>query len=219
MTLRTLAAFALVFAVLLVPTRAFSDCPLSCINYSNCTTLPVRSVSEGAVHGSGPGTGSYNLPAGTLQASGYASGGFGGGAEVDARDRYKVIGIPAGTPLAFNAQLDVSGSGAQTGYFYASLLEGTSNQQSWSNSNPGELMYIVNTSLVLTINRLAGEEFEMTSTVSAGTGQIGSASTSAALHFANLPQGAQIVSCQGFVQDFPVPALPASWGSLKAQYR
>jgi len=221
MTLRTLVAFAPVIAILLAPSRASSDCPLSCINFTDCTTLPARTVSVGAnpSHGTGPGTGTYNLPAGTLQASGTSNGGFPGGSVVDAKDRYKVVGIPAGTPLTFNARLDISAFGAQTGFFDAKLLEAASNQQSWSASNPGQLMCVVNTSLVVTINRLAGEEFEITSRVQASTGQGGSASTSGSLHFANLPQGSQVVSCQGFVQDFPVPALPASWGSLKAQYR
>lgn len=219
MTRATLIGLAA--TLLLIPRSAFSDCPLSCIDVAtpSCTTLPTRSASVGAVHGAGPGNGQYNLPAGTLQAGGNGTGGIGGGAGVDARDRYHVVGLPAGTPLTFTAKLDLSGFSGQSGFFQAILLEGTSNQQTFSGSNPGLLMYGFSTSLVVTINRLAGEEFEITSTVRAGTGPVGSATFSGALHFANLPPGTQVVSCQGFVQDFPVPALPASWGSLKAQYR
>jgi hypothetical protein len=218
MTLRTLAAIAF---GLLAPARAFSDCPQSCIDIASpsCTTIAVRSASVPAGHGFGAGSGQYNLPAGTLEAGGNGTGGIGGGAAVDARDRYQVTGIPAGTPLTFTAQLDVSGFSGQSGFFFAEIIEGASNQQSWSHSNPGQLMYGVSTTIAVTINRLAGEEFDLKSTVRAGTGPVGSATTSAVLHFANLPQGARVVSCQGYAQDVPVPALPASWGSLKAQYR
>ena len=36
--------------------------------------------------------------------------------------------------------------------------------------------------------------------------------------FVGLPAGASVTSCQGFAGD-PTPALPASWGGVKAAYR
>jgi len=216
--------FATLAAVILLwttkPQVSWADCPLSCIDVAvpSCTTDGIRSASTAGTHGSGPGQGSYNLPAGTLSASGTPST-FGGGARVDARDNYQVLGIAAGTPLSFTVELEINAQGSNTVYFSATLLEGASNQQTFNYSNGGQPFYFVNHLLVVPVNRAAGEVFQVASTVIAGTGQSSSAATSGALRFAGLPPGAKVVSCQGYLQDFPVPALPASWGALKAQYR
>lgn len=39
------------------------------------------------------------------------------------------------------------------------------------------------------------------------------------LSFEGLPPLASVTSCKGFRQDTPVPALPLSWGAVKATYR
>jgi hypothetical protein len=37
--------------------------------------------------------------------------------------------------------------------------------------------------------------------------------------FLDLPPGSNVTSCKGYSQDEPVPALPVSWGHVKAAYR
>jgi hypothetical protein len=217
--MKTTAFLALAF--LLAPALATADCPSSCIAGAspNCSTDPVRFVVLGPSPGAGPANGGYDLPAGTLQAQGLSSGGFTGGGIVDASDRYHVIGVAAGTPLTFSAELQVTCDAVGGAGFYAGLLEGASNLQSFTTSNPGLPTFTTQSVVLVTIHRLAGEEFDMTMTVRGFGGPSGKATITGAWKFKGLPPGAQVVSCNGYLQDFPVAALPGSWGSLKARYR
>ena len=218
--------FALLFAFglcALATTASFAQtCPESCIHVPGsdppCTTQPNRYRSASGGHGSGTGNGGYDLPAGTVRAAASASG-WGGHAEVIARDDFMVVGIPPGTPLTFTATLDVSFSGSFQAYFGASLQDGELPPTSAGGCACGEMFYAAHHRLTLSLSHPAGEVFRMTSRISASCGQSGGAGSHGTLRFAGLPQGARIESCQGFVQDFPVPVLPASWGNLKSRYR
>lgn len=197
-------------------------CPESCIDVAGslppCTTLPIRVRSANGGHGTGTGTGRYDLPAGTIGASASSSS-YGGYANVTAVDDFKVVGIPEGTPLAFTATLAVSFSGAFEAYFGASLQDGILPATSAGGCACGQMFYGANYLLTQSLSHPAGEVFRMTSKISASCGSHGGAGSSGVLRFTGLPQGARVESCQGYIQDFPVPALPASWGAVKAQYR
>ena len=72
---------------------------------------------------------------------------------------------------------------------------------------------------LLPMNVKAGVKFEISMT--AGVFSSGNAGgySHGRLSFSGLPPGSSITSCKGFRQDAPVPALPSSWGRMKALYR
>jgi len=164
-----------------------------------------------------------------------SGGTFQGGASVAAVDQYRVMGVPAATPLAFSAELDanlnVSGYDCQSPGFpvsvsaSATLREGDSNQSSASITTPVTcsgghccaLAKSLQTGLRVVVTRSAGDPFTLHFDLA--TSGRGAGDVSGQLHFSGLPPGASVVSCQGYHQDFPTGAKGISWGRLKTTYR
>src|SRR5688500_14712948 len=121
-----LPTFAGLLAAIPVAPASAQTCPESCIEVPgpepDCTTLAIRSRSANGGHGTGSGNGGYDLTAGRVGADASSSN-YGGGAIVTARDDFRVVGLPDGTPLSFTATFDVSFSGAREAYFEAGLQD------------------------------------------------------------------------------------------------
>jgi hypothetical protein len=182
---------------------------------------------------------SYNLVRGvfTMQfTNDTVEPGLNKSALVSAVDQYRVVGVSAGTPLVFSAQLDVSldafGSDCPPppGYLAATsasatLREGDSNQSSAQITTPVTCMpwgccaqpKSLRTGLQVVVTRAAGDPFTLHFDLT--TSGFGSGDGSGQLHFSGLPPGASVVSCQGYEQDFPTAAKRTSWGRLKTVYR
>lgn len=161
----------------------------------------------------------YDIPAGTLRAFG------GGGGSVTMRDSFHVVGPTDGTPLEFTAQLVLLGSASRTGCQFGGagvsgrLVEGASNAaDTFVVAPPCGTIYL-NTTLEVQIHRLSGERFQISASVGAGGYEGGSESIDGTLRFAGLPEGASVVSCNGFHQGPPVPVARGYWGELKTRYR
>lgn len=71
----------------------------------------------------------------------------------------------------------------------------------------------------LTFDMKAGQAYEIQLSPAVFTSGNAGGSAHGRLSFEGLPQGSSITSCKGFRQDQPVPALPLSWGAVKASYR
>jgi hypothetical protein len=134
---------------------------------------------------------------------------------VIARDEYVLTGLPVGSPVSFDVELNgtatlTTGSGTsglsvrREGGAIASRGGGN-----WSGP------------VVLHLDEKAGEPFVLRYALGQSTLTIGTlteVSCSGSFHFLNLPPGSHITSCQGYVQD-AVPTATASWGMMKAIYR
>ena len=162
---------------------------------------------------------SYDIPAGMLSAYGND------GAQVAMIDSFHVAGPAEGTPLEFTAQLILSGQASRVSCTHgAAAVRGRVSEGS---STPAEALAIappcgttyLDTTVEVQVHRLAGERFQINAFVSFGGYEGGSGSIYGTLRFAGLPEGASVVSCNGFYQGPPVPVAPASWGRLKTRYR
>ena len=198
-----------------------AECPESCILYADpqCSNAPVRYAPSGGGHGSAPGFGRYDLTRGTAEAGAYTNQRYQAYAEVQARDDFRVVGIPAGTPLSFFAEWSFHASGSLSGaYGAAGIGSGNVASQRHQVGPTGEPKFTGEGILVEPIVVNAGDEFRLTTMVAASSGW-GGAGAQGSLRFSGLPGGARVESCQGFVQDVPVPVAARSWGSVKAHYR
>jgi hypothetical protein len=216
----TIVLLTLGFTSLLAGSTLAQTCPQSCINDGlggNCTTLPIRSFCTGGSHGAGIGCGNYNLPAGTLRTDTSMSGSFGGTAVVLVRDDFRVVGIAPGSPLNFTARFSYYISGARQSCASAGIGEGDATTLNVGGCSNAETSLLMSGELVLPLVHVAGDVFRIAARMDSGGNIV--TSGSGTWRFAGLPQGARVESCQGFIQDFPVATLPASWGAVKAQYR
>jgi len=168
---------------------------------------------------------------GALEA--YCGGGDGGaGFWLDAVDRYRVTGLPAGTPVTVvahfrvNVQLNLSCGYYPTGSGAASLRHGTSESSisvGFPSCNPPYGNCCGRSAsraedLAVTIAINAEDEFVLTASISAYMNW-GTAWTNGTLSFSDIPQGASVVSCKAFQQDAPTEVRSASWGQIKTRYR
>ena len=78
------------------------------------------------------------------------------------------------------------------------------------------LAFVTGARLDLVAGTPAPVRVELTAYQSAGGRHV--ADGDAAIRFLGLPPGAHVVSCQGYA-DPSTPALPSSWGEVKALYR
>src|SRR5688572_21676581 len=192
------------------PAHANPNCPASCFNGGpgfppDCATDSARSWSSFM-----GGHASYDLVSGQV----WASADGGGSATVLAVDEFAFHGVAPGALVAIEGLLTFAGFVSGPTSFQASISDGQ------SSSSTGRVTENASGVLVLPMVKVAGESFRLTYSVDydAGYSFMGS-SVSGTLRFRGLPPGARVVSCQGFQQDFPVPTIPASWGSVKATYR
>src|SRR5262249_50349333 len=117
----------------------FGPCPTSYLSCANPpgSTLPRRSATCPSGQGSGIGSGSYDLPAGTLTASAQGLGAYTGAADVATDAEFQVTGLADAPPLVFTARLHViadarASSSAASGSVAVLLREGASNETSMS---------------------------------------------------------------------------------------
>jgi hypothetical protein len=211
------------------PVHSQTSCPTTTLNCDGVRS--VRSEPEGRIscQESGSSSAGYDLVLGTVNASArhfdpwelpYTSAG------VVAEDIFTIVGIQAGEVLTFQARLSVragacsGGPACCNGSAEVGLRESESNSARVRTPNP-EPYECPQVSAVaqIALTRLAGEPFSLTFFASAYGGEGGSGAAEGTLSFAGLPPGAIVRSCHGFAQDFPVPALPLTWGSLKQRYR
>lgn len=210
-----------------------AGCPENCIRIPNvgtsCSPAAVRDTALTAVQTGHMCTDDfearYDIPQATLfLASGSPFGGC--DPEITVEDDFIVHGLADGTPVSFTGRFEVSAeSYCQLGFggVTASLRAGAGipaslawalGQDDCENPVPNVRAEI----LTVPISGLAGSPIRMRFVLGATMGELFGASVLGKFGFDGLPNGTTIVSCNGFV-DGPVPARPASWGKLKAQYR
>jgi hypothetical protein len=156
----------------------------------------------------------YNIPAGTISISGYTIGPIG----AHLVDSFIFHGLPPGNPVTFGLRVhyEVSISSVITqGHLSLAPFD----------DDPGDvpqsIAFVPGHSagnLVMTLTRpaetLVGLEIDASFAVSG----LDSGRGAFVFDFV-LPPGVSVTSCNGYVQDAPVPALSTSWGGLKAAYR
>jgi hypothetical protein len=149
---------------------------------------------------------------------------------VRTHDLYDVTGVAAGTPVALTADLDVDGTlqspgcggSGCGGHLGARIYQGSAviqDEITFPNTFVGGAVNLHETlqmPLVITAGTPTDLEFELWMLIPAGGNAGGSGSGQ--IRFSGLPTGAQIVSCQGFV-DAATPARKSTWGALKTSYR
>lgn len=148
---------------------------------------------------------------------------------VTGRDLFDVTGVPAGTVVDLWAELWVDGeilsygcggSGCQGILDFSLTSGGVTNSGSIVRTifSPGSEE--VHGGIPLPVTITAGQpvlvEYVLRGRRSAG-GNHGARGTGR-LRFSSVPEGAGIVSCQGYSQ-VPVPARQSSWGRVKTLYR
>ena len=230
-----LALFALPAAFPPEDAAAVTGCPLSTLNCNGSLSSSDDAVRALTCSNSQGGAGvGYDLVSGTIHAAG-SGGDGGGGGSVQAVDDYTIVGLPTGTPVTFTARLRVIGSVGggcavtfPSGDFFGRLTEGASNRVEVRRSTTLVCQPFggpccatggsVDSTLRVTVAGTAGLAFRLTSEVGA-SGRFLGANVTGQLSFEGLPPGTTVVSCQGFRQDFPVPARPTSWGAVKVRYR
>jgi hypothetical protein len=214
-------------ALLTTPALSQSPCPatrLSCDDVQSVRTEPQGQIS---CQGSGSSSASYDLVRGTVNTSAWHFDPWelpSTSAGVLAEDVFTIVGIPAGGEVTFQARLSVGAGGCSGPVGYGSAEAGL--RESDSNSATVRSPYAkpyecsqITAFAQITLTRLAGEPFSLTYFASAYGGEGGSGGAGGTLSFAGLPPGALVRSCHGFAQEFPVPALPLTWGSVKHRYR
>jgi len=209
--------------------RGQEPCPASCValryGAMSCGTAPVRDSSTAL-----PSLcrASYDLIAGTARASADSrSETAPARAAVEGRDRYVVTGLAGPTPLVARLEFHVvlrssceyfqcSSSWAHVGL----IGQGRSasfDQGSYDLSQNVDLRSSVEITLDVVPDVAFDLMFQLETNAEYTTNNANTLLTSE-LRFPDLPPGARVHSCQGYL-DGTVPATPASWGRVKAIYR
>lgn len=150
------------------------------------------------------------------------------GLETVIEDDFTVGGLPAGTPVTFQAVLDLKGfaqSFSAPGYGGGGRMRGIV-RESDANQAVLERTTAYGTTdpvtiaepLAITLNAVAGTATHLRFAVRTESLD-GRAELEGVLRFVGLPAGAYVQSCRGYDSGSPVPARPTSWGRLKAAYR
>ena len=202
-----------------VTTPARSECPMSNIGEGCQDWLGVVSYLPAAQWDpSGEGVpwaagdpcpvGCYDIPAGVLEARGYAHPWGECGSAPWIHDEFMVIGLPPAVPLSFQAELHVEGAIAGGGRISGSIAyQGAT----WRTQS-------VSTKVVHPLEHSPFEPFPLDARLEAsGEGVEGTVVASARLYFTGLPPGAIVISCQSY--SLPVQTMASSWGRVKAVYR
>jgi len=196
-------------------------CPESCAPFcSNRAVVDTTLSDESCYYHIG-----YDIPAGTLFGICGGSLGWCYVYFTQVRDDFIVEGLATGTPVSLTASLDFSASwwcGACLGgsSVSARLTEGSSNTSVWYSGcdyySP-DCDHQLDSTLTVTVSAIAGTPFRMAFGLHYQAGEA-MATIEGAFHFAGLPPGGVIRSCNGYVQD-SVPTRPVTWGRVKALYR
>ncbi len=139
-----------------------------------------------------------------------------------ARDDFKIIGLPPGTPLMFSVRLLVrhqafAYDGGSFSQSTTSLTVGDQSSSVYLETPPGASMPLEEV-VTVQVSKAAGELFRIQVDQHVISTLGGLADVWCALEFADLPPDAVVASCQGW-GDPPVAARPTTWGRLKAIYR
>lgn len=203
-------------------TRSLAQCPTNTIDVCGAVTSTAPSYSASGCGPTSNGTGSYDLPAGTVSVLGNGDypDGF-ASAHVTAEDVYHVVGPATPGLIGFSANLHAHGEGSS---YYCTSASGSATLQFGTvkqsvtfhgSSCQGEG---VDQTISLPQQHLVGEEFHLVMDVVATASAGASASMDGSLSFSGLPPGYSIVSCQGYMS-VPTPSASVSWGRLKVRYR
>jgi hypothetical protein len=211
----------LVLAAWLAGGDASADCISSQVecNQVIVSSAPSYSTCCPGPYGYGYGCASYDIPAGTLSGRGGD-----GSASATMSDSFVVVGPVEGTPLEFTAQLTLWGYVDNRGCGRACCYAGGQARLFEGSSSPAQVSFnscttSLSTTIEVQIHRLSGERFRVTAYIAGGGIEGASASIYGSLRFSGLPEGASVVSCNGFLQDAPVPVARGSWGRVKTRYR
>lgn len=201
---------------------ALADCPSDTIYVCGMIIVTAPSYSASGCGPYSDGTGTYNLPAGTVSASsnGDYPDGY-GSARVTAADVYQIVGPASATPMSFSADLVIHGRGSSyycTSASGSAALKSGATQQTASFAGSSCTSEGVDKTLTLPEQRSVGEPFQLIMDLVANASAGASASMDGSLTFSGLPPGYAITSCQGFNSN-PTPSAPLSWGRLKLHYR
>lgn len=217
----SIGALCAAFSLVSLPARpSVAACPEDSL-WCGCgagmrvlSTEPGFACPAGAWQAGSPCDGAcYDLRAGRLAVA--LPGSAGCHSMVDAEDDYWVTGIPAGSPTLFTAELRVVGQ--LSGDTEAAVLvrEGSlTGSAAFYDASDSPVDHTV----VALLMHAAGEVFRLTLRLAAlNTLAPAGAEMTASLSFGGLPPGAVVHSCQGY--EATVPALPGTWGRVKALYR
>ena len=217
---RSAAILLLALTAALPARRGDAQCPTSTIvlyrvSETFSTTAATADQNQTGRHAA------FDLTAGWLEIT---HPGDLGGVTCDPTDRYRVVGLPDGTPVHLIAQLVADGSS------YSSYSSGSGEFGAWIRS--GNLfaadsveaasfvgLVPLKKTLELPLDVLAGQDFDLQFRLwfyrSPGGAQYGGGR--AVIRFSGLAPGVDVVSCQGY--QLTVPTRPTSWGKLKQLYR
>ena len=135
--------------------------------------------------------------------------------EAAAHDEYTLAGVPPGPPLVFFAQLHVMGMLSGSATAHVVLAEGPLNG---AVASYGEGDSPVDDTILIPLLYGLGDSFSLHLRLRAELGAApGMADLTASLEFIDLPEEADVQSCQGYTM--PVPTVPSTWARVKATYR
>lgn len=159
--------------------------------------------------------GCYDIREGVLVAHGWANPWNGEcGCAAFFRDEFQVVGVTAGTPLEFYAELWIEGSIEIQG----SIRAGIGENSFWTDGLDIEDEGPVSTKLKYPLAYAAEQPFVLVAELLVvGRGIEGRAHASAVMRFSGLPPGASVISCQSY--NLPVQVQQQTWGRVKSIYR
>jgi hypothetical protein len=215
----------------LLPRVSVAACPENHIVFTLAAGVALSATSSNsAADTSGSyARGSYDLATGRIgtQVSFYDPGSLPSrwaGSFVDTEDEYWVEGLPSGTPVAFTAELSISGAwnvypGAPQGEFSSEgFVTVEPDTAQFSLPLPGGCCHgTIARVLTLPLHRFAQNPFRLRLHLGARDYR-GDLNQSGQLRFVGLPAGATVVNCHTANQ--PVTSLRhGTWGRVKAHYR
>jgi len=168
----------------------------------------------------------YDIPAGWLSAADSCVS-VSAIAHVTVTEEFTLTGVAPGTPVSFDARFRfvgevdfLCGAGDVSAWVGAGLLAETVGDSAFVDRSARCGTQPVDLAFSVPLTRPAGEPFRIIYDANVG-GFIGGSFVSGVgqFDFANLPADVAIHSCRGYAQGTSTPALPASWGALKASYR
>jgi hypothetical protein len=220
---RASVAVIAVFGIL-PAVNCWAECPQSCVYFSFapaiCTTE--SAIDTSLIGGCGDHA-QFDIAAGTLSAT--TSAGLNNCyCTTEVTDAFRVEGVPPGTPIVLDVQMNVKislvgPSGSCGGFGELTAPDGTLARFDFTPSPKAPLPPPPWRDSVVTasVEVFSGDWFELTFAV--GTdGSEAEATSEAYWSFGGLPLGAGVRSCNGYYQQ-GVQVQSVTWGSLKAIYR
>jgi hypothetical protein len=226
-----LVALVLVVGVTAIPARASAatPCPSAAIFFQRVTDVSV--VSEATVYDSTFSVGpefqshvTFDRTQGRVYLSARSFGRL--TTSVRVMERFDVVGVAPGTPVAATIQLrldgwsrqDCGGSGCGVRFEGTLVAGGGSTMGNADQQGPGYRTVPLATTLSLPVTFVAGTPIQADFFIDYGTGPGGDASAEATGLYgvSDLPAGVRAVACGG--ADV-TPVRRASWGRLKSIYR